>query len=154
MFKTSFSPLAVKNFKHLDYGSGAGVMSGILRDSGWNSIAYDPYSSPVRPAGKFNFITAIEVVEHSANIIATIEDMKSFLTNDGVIMFSTLLADKDTKLDWWYIGARNGHIGILSDASLKIIGKRTGMFFSSMRPNLHLLQSNRSNYAALERGRK
>jgi 2-polyprenyl-6-hydroxyphenyl methylase/3-demethylubiquinone-9 3-methyltransferase len=143
----AISPLGIK---HLDYGSGSGVMARELRKYRWNSTCYDPYSSNVKPTTKFNFITAIEVFEHSLNIDNTIEDIKGLLEIDkGVVCFSTQLADYNTSIDWWYIGARNGHISILSEKSLKIIAARHGMFFSSINPNIHLLQSKRSNYRGL-----
>lgn len=145
----SVHPNLVKRIKHLDYGSGKGIMSTILRTKGWNSTSYDPYdktSSNFIPNTKFNLITAIEVVEHSLNIQKTIEDMKQYLDlNTGAILFSTLLADKNTTIDWWYIMARNGHIGILSEKSLKILAKNNGLFFSSINSGLHVLQSSRSN---------
>jgi 2-polyprenyl-6-hydroxyphenyl methylase/3-demethylubiquinone-9 3-methyltransferase len=136
---------SVQKIKHLDYGSGLGVLSAELIKNKWNSTSYDPFSNPVKPPGRFNFITAIEVFEHSNNIDTTIKDIKSLLENNGVVLFSTLLANSATTIDWWYIGARNGHIGILSEKSLKIVATRNNLFFSSISDGLHILQSQRSN---------
>lgn len=135
----------VQKIKHLDYGSGLGILSQELVKNKWNSTSYDPYSSPVKPSGKFNFITAFEVFEHSSDIYSTIKDIKSMLENNGVVLFSTLLADSNTDIDWWYIGARNGHIGIQSEKSMKIAATRTNIFFSSLNQHLHILQRQRSN---------
>ena len=136
--------------RHLDYGSGSGAMSKELRSRRWDSACYDPYSSSTRPDGKFNFITAIEVFEHSLDINETVADIKSFLEVDkGVVCFSTQLADCNTNIDWWYIGARNGHISILSEKSMKIIATKHSLFFSSITPGIHLLQSKRSNYRGI-----
>lgn len=139
--------------KHLDYGSGTGIMSLELQQRGWNSRYYDPFSSPVKPPGTFNFITAIEVFEHSTNIDATIKDIKSMLdTRTGAIVFSTLFADQDTTIDWWYIGARNGHVGILSEKSAKLLAIRNNLFLSSLSTGIHCLQSSRNNLIDLSRG--
>lgn len=134
-----------KKLHHLDYGSGMGVMSKELRKHGWNSTAYDPYSNPIRPDRKFDFITAVEVFEHSSNIDKTIKDIKSLLSRNGVILFTTLFGNSKTTIDWWYIGARNGHIGILSEKSMKILAKNNNLFFSSIGENTHILQDARSN---------
>lgn len=131
--------------RHLDYGSGTGVMSNILKSSKWDSEGYDPFSSPNRPNRKFNFITCIEVLEHSTNSFNTLEDIVSMLDSNGVLMLSTLLSDKSTTIDWWYIGARNGHINIMSKESMLILAKKYHLFFSSLSPNLHIFQRARSN---------
>ena len=146
-------PGRLPRLKHLDYGSGAGIMSKELQARHWNSSYYDPYSSPEKPTGAFNFITAIEVFEHSNNIDATIKDIKSMLdVRKGVVLFSTLFADEHTNIDWWYIGARNGHIGILSEKSMKLLAIRNGLFLSSLSVGVHCLQSSRNNLKDLSRG--
>jgi 2-polyprenyl-3-methyl-5-hydroxy-6-metoxy-1,4-benzoquinol methylase len=111
-----------------------------MKEAGWNTSAYDPYSNPIRPKGLYNFITAIEVFEHSTDIAETIKDIKSFLTKDGVILFTTLLAEKNTDIDWWYILPRNGHISILSKESMKILAIKNGMFFETINEGTHVLQ--------------
>lgn len=136
-----------KKIRHLDYGSGTGDM---VKAMGWsNSFNYDPFSSPTRPDGVFNLITAVEVFEHSQDISKTLKDIKSMLAREGVIIFSTQLVDSTWDINHWYIGARNGHIGILSAKSLKILGKENGLYFSSITPNVHIFQSTRNNANAL-----
>ena len=145
-----FPAISPVGIKHLDYGSGSGVMSRELQRKRWDSTCYDPYSSNIKPTTKFNFITAIEVFEHSLNIHDTVSDIKNLLNiPTGVICFSTQFADSNTTIDWWYIGARNGHISILSEASMKIIATKHNLFFSSISQGMHLLQSKRSNYRGL-----
>lgn len=144
--KNNVNKAKLKSIKHLDYGSGEGILTQELSKSRWNSSFYDPYSSPVKPAGVYNFITAIEVFEHALNIDETIKDIKSMLdSRNGVILFSTLFADKNTDIDWWYIGARNGHISILSEKSMKILAIRNNLFFSSIGTGMHVLQTTRNS---------
>ena len=144
-FMDQFPTYEARTVKHLDYGSGLGLMAKELSKYGWNSSSYDPYTSPAKPTTKFKLITAIEVFEHSRDIDATIKDIKSMLDSDGVVIFSTQLVPKDVTIDWWYIGARNGHIGMLSAASLKILAIRNEMYFSSLNEGIHVLQSHRGN---------
>jgi 2-polyprenyl-6-hydroxyphenyl methylase/3-demethylubiquinone-9 3-methyltransferase len=142
-----------KKFKHLDYGSGQGVMGSKLNSLyGWDSTSYDPYSANTTPSGVFKLITAIEVFEHSLDIDKTIKDIKKYLDpRKGVILFSTQLATKKHDISWWYIGARNGHISISSEESLKILAIRNNMFFSSLNEGVHVLQSSRDNLSSLRR---
>lgn len=132
---------------HLDYGSGSGVMSCILKeDHGWNSSAYDPYYNSVVPTEKFDFITAIEVVEHSTNIEKTIQDMLKYLKPNGIIMFSTQFAKPEYDISWWYIGARNGHISIVSREGMKHIARNNKLYLSSYGEGMHMLAFNRTRH--------
>ena len=123
-----------------------------LKEYGWNSTAYDPFSFNIRPTKKFKLITAIEVVEHSQNIQNTILDMVSFLDRDGVILFSTLLCDNSTDINWWYLAPRNGHINFMTETGAKLIGKNTSLFFSSLDQNMHIYQRSRNDMKNLIKG--
>ena len=139
------------NFKgrHLDYGSGQGLL---CKELGWESFNYDPFSSTVKPAGIFKFITAVEVFEHSSDLDATIKDMLQYLDKRGTIYFSTRLATKDSDFSWGYIAPRNGHINIQSKESLKLLATRNNLFFGSLNDGSHLLQSTRNNFKDIQRG--
>lgn len=139
------------NGKHLDYGSGGGLLS---KELGWNSTNYDPFSSTTKPTGLFNLITAIEVVEHSQDLDIVIKDMLQYLDKRGAILFSTSLSGKAAGIEWSYIAPRNGHINIQSKESLKLLAIKNGMFFDSIAENVHLLQSTRNNFKDLQRGMK
>jgi len=153
MFKAMFpNRYVINKIRHLDYGSGEGFLTEKLRDLGYKSEYYDPFTSPSRPDKTYNFITAIEVFEHSTNIFDTVLDIKSFLDRDGTILFTTNLADKDTPFSWWYILARSGHIGIHSADSLKIVAKKCGLFFSTEAENIHVLQRTRNDFKSIRLG--
>lgn len=141
-----------KGIKHLDYGSGMGKLSTILNNKGWNSTSYDPYSHSIKVEGKFNLITAFEVFEHSCDIDKTISDIKSMLDREGVILFSTLLADENTPQDWYYLAPRNGHISLLSKKSLLLLAKKHSLFFGNLNDNVHVLQVSRSSWKGLVNG--
>jgi 2-polyprenyl-6-hydroxyphenyl methylase/3-demethylubiquinone-9 3-methyltransferase len=57
-------------------------------------------------------------------------------------MFSTLMqpANIDAiKTNWWYIGPRNGHVSIYSEASLQHLATQAGYQFGHFNEGLHLL---------------
>lgn len=135
--------------RHLDYGSGEGLLA---KELNWDSTNYDPYSSTDKPIGLFNLITAIEVIEHSSDLDFVIKDMLQYLDKRGVILFSTTLVDKNTPLSCGYISPRNGHINMQSKESLKVLAIKNNMFFDSIAGNIHLFQSTRNNFKDLQRG--
>jgi hypothetical protein len=143
---------ARKKPNHLDYGSGRGFLTDLLLKDKWNSTSYDPFTSKIRPTSKYKLITAIEVVEHSTNMFQTMDDMLSLLERQGVILITTKLCTKETLVDWWYICARSGHIGIHSEKSMIYIAKKYNLFFTSINEDFHYFQSTRNNFKQLLRG--
>lgn len=135
---------------HLDYGSGAGSLS---KELGWKSANYDPFSGTTLPEGIFKFITLIEVVEHSPDVVELFNNVIKYLDKKrGVIMISTCLATKDTDITWPYIAPRNGHINIQTQESMKLIASKHNMFFNSITENIHFIQSTRNNFKDIQRG--
>jgi SAM-dependent methyltransferase len=135
-----------KQIRHLDYGGGTGLLSATLRDAGWNSNSYDPFTNKdVKPEcmGQFNLITAYEVFEHVPDPKALINSMSALLEPDGVVLFSTILSDGHIKLNqrinWWYAAPRNGHISLFSKKSLTILVKREGFSLGSFSEGHHIL---------------
>ncbi|MHB8726486.1 MAG: class I SAM-dependent methyltransferase [Casimicrobiaceae bacterium] len=117
----------------LDYGSGAGVMTERLRGQGFaGAMNFDPFSSPVRPAGLFDLVTCFEVLEHSPDPIATLEEMKAFLRPGGCIWFGQSLQPAnidEVRGSWWYVAPRNGHISCYTEESLGHLAAHAGMTF-------------------------
>lgn len=127
------------NIKHLDYGGGEGHLSRMLHSRGWNSATYDPYAVGDTPTGKYNLITAIEVFEHSFNIVETITDIKKFLAKPGVILFSTQLVPPKVDGTWWYLCPRGGHVAILTTKALKLAAKQNGLGYKELDEGVHCL---------------
>jgi SAM-dependent methyltransferase len=115
----------------LDYGSGSGVFVDRMRALGFPYVeGYDPYSSPTRPTGQFDIVTCFEVFEHSPDPVATLGEMKSFLYDDGCILFSQTVHPPDihaVRGSWWYLAPRNGHISTYSEEALGELARRHGM---------------------------
>src|SRR5207237_795154 len=109
---------------HLDYGGGHGLLSDLMRDSGWKSASYDPFvdrAMQVDHLGKYDLITAFEVFEHVPGVKQLSSDLSTLLNPEGIILFSTLLSDDHIqprqRLSWWYASPRNGHVSLFSTNS-------------------------------------
>ncbi len=115
----------------LDYGSGAGGLARHLREAGFRHVEnYDPFASPQRPAGRFDIITCFEVIEHSTAPLATLEDMRGLLAEDGCVLFTTGIQPDDIavrRASWWYVGPRNGHASIFTVDALATLAARCGL---------------------------
>ena len=115
----------------LDYGSGSGVQTAVMRQGGYRHVTeYDPFASPVRPAGRFDIITCFETIEHVPDPLATIRDMTSMLAKGGCIIIGTSLQPADFDVlrgSWWYVAPRNGHVSIFSLPALQRLAAREGL---------------------------
>jgi hypothetical protein len=154
--------------RHLDYGGGHGLLSGILREAGWQSVSYDPFmdESSFKPdKGSFNLVTAFEVFEHVSDPRALMECCRDFLDSDissingdGMILFSTLVSDGLIKLrqrlNWWYASPRNGHISLFSRRSLELLANDYGFVYAHFiqAPGIHCFFSRLPDWAAHVRG--
>jgi hypothetical protein len=126
----------------LDYGGGNGLLARCLTENGFRATTYDPFTAfSARPQGPFGLITSFEVMEHLPYPSLIVADMKRLLTDDGVILFSTLTqpADfDDLGLRWWYVGPRNGHVSIYSRRALAILFQQSGLGLVSLSDLVHM----------------
>jgi SAM-dependent methyltransferase len=139
---------------HLDYGGGSGLLSQLLKESGWASSSYDPFVDEVESVGalgQFDLITAFEVFEHVPDIDQLMDNLSDLLKYDGVILFSTLLSDnnisRNQRLGWWYASPRNGHISLFSKKSLGIISSKIGLNFGSFSEGFHMFWRGNPSWA-------
>ncbi len=126
----------------LDYGGGNGRFVEVLRGLGYQAWGYDPLTGAgERPAVRANLVTAFEVLEHVHRPYEALDDLLSFLDEDGVVLFTTLLQPEDFDrigLGWWYVGPRNGHIGIHSRRSLALMFRARGFNLATQSEGVHL----------------
>ena len=115
---------ARKAIRHLDYGSGDGRLTQKLIASGFDSTAYDPFANPEQPSGKFNLITAFEVVEHAPDPHAFLSALDAFADDPCLIRIGTLPNDGEDIGDWWYASPRVGHINLFSMRSMASLAKQ------------------------------
>lgn len=138
-------PNLPSTLRHLDYGGGNGLLAKLLSKSNWNSASFDPFvdkNISLEKLGTFELITAFEVFEHVPNIEALVSDIRSVLSKDGLLLFSTLLSDGDIhpnqRLTWWYASPRNGHITLFSKSSLALLALNNGFKFGSLSRGFHI----------------
>jgi hypothetical protein len=108
----------------LDYGGGNDVFCTTLRTNGFPmAVTYDPMVPEYarRPDNKFELVTCFETLEHLPNPRAGIAQITEFVADPGAILFTTLLLPGDfdvQRLNWWYVGPRNGHVSMFSRHAL------------------------------------
>lgn len=131
--------------KHLDYGGGNGLLAKLLRQSNWQSVSYDPFvdkNASIEKLGKFDLITAFEIFEHVPDVRDLMSKLRSLLSPDGLILFSTLLSDgnirPNQRISWWYASPRNGHISLFSKNSLAVLAQSNGFKFANCSNFMHV----------------
>ena len=124
----------------LDFGGGNGKTAALLRAVGWKFDTFDPFDfSDVPPTrvGTYNFCSALEVFEHIPDPVGSLRSIIEMSSRDRlIIMIGTLLNDhaisNETRLSWWYIAPRNGHVSCYSLKSLQILGAQFGLTCTSV----------------------
>jgi 2-polyprenyl-6-hydroxyphenyl methylase/3-demethylubiquinone-9 3-methyltransferase len=127
----------------LDYGGGNGTLSAALREYGFQTaLTYDPmvpgFSS--RPEGKYDLVTSFETLEHVPDPVGSVADILEYSAEPGLIFFSTLVQPADfdrQRLNWWYVGPRNGHISLFSKRALAMVWNRFGYKVASLTDDIH-----------------
>ncbi|MFM0734117.1 class I SAM-dependent methyltransferase [Paraburkholderia sediminicola] len=126
----------------LDYGGGNGTLSGLLRGRDLDAHSWDPMAEDATepPLGSFDLVTAFEVLEHTPEPLATVEQALGALRQRGVMLFSTMTMDDlpPRAMDHWYIAPRNGHITIHTAPSLQTLFATFGYRVHHFNKNLHL----------------
>jgi hypothetical protein len=135
--------------KFLDYGGGYGLLVRIMRDTGFDFVLWDKFSSTNIFASNFvheldsveeyELVTAYEVFEHFVDPLIEIEGITTFSKN---ILFSTTLVPHPTPrpVDWWYYGLEHGqHVSFFTYESLEILADRMNLNLFTDKRSLHLL---------------
>ncbi len=118
----------------LDYGAGGnpGDTGLALLDKGFDLHSYEPHFSNESnlPAGKFDYIYLIEVIEHCHKLDEVANFISKRLASDGMVHIQTLLhllPTPENILQSWYISPRNGHISIFTFEALALLFRRHGI---------------------------
>ena len=133
-----------RKIRHVDYGSGAGLLSGVLSAAGWQSLSYDPFGAQAAaaPSGPFDLVTAFEVFEHVPDVGLLMRELVALMAPESLLLFSTLLSDGEIalnqRLTWWYAAPRNGHISLFSRKSLALALAQAGLNLATCSAGVHL----------------
>jgi hypothetical protein len=152
---SSFLSISHISGKVLDWGSGSGLLTRLLRDDGHECYGLEPYTAPVLAGGftwknhldayaqgPYRAIIAIEVVEHLAN---PREFFRTALSNTDALIFSTELVDRGRHgKDWWYYSRETGqHIAFYTEKSLAYLADLNGCKYASSRnKSFHIITRN------------
>lgn len=136
--------------KFLDYGGGYGILTRLLRDSGFDFWRYDPHSPNLfakifdfnddfgEASEKFELLTALEVFEHLEDPLI---EIKKMLSLSDSLLFTTELIPPEIKdlQDWWYLAPETGqHISFYTKKSLEHLASSLKLHFYTNGTNLHL----------------
>jgi len=142
---SSFLTISNLSGKVLDWGSGSGLLTRLLRDDGHDCYGLEPYTPPVLAGGftwesqleafaqaPYRAIIAIEVVEHLPN---PQEFFSAALSITDTLIFSTELVDRSRHgEDWWYYSRETGqHITFYTRASLARLAFLSSCKYASSR---------------------
>jgi SAM-dependent methyltransferase len=144
----------------LDYGGGSGKVASLLRGNGFLATeTYDPFTPEFArlPDGKFELVTCFETLEHLPDPKRGAAAIASRLAEPGLVLFSTLVQPADfdkQKMNWWYIGPRNGHISLFSRQALTALWQQHGFAIGSFNDDLHVAFRTMPDFAShlLRRG--
>lgn len=111
----------------LDFGAGRyPVLSGYLRDLGYDVTLYDPFFWPNEVRGPFDFIAACEVVEHLYDPKAVFTRLYDWLQPGGWLTIMTDLVQADTRFETWHYRRDPTHVVFYSEATFHWIAERYG----------------------------
>ena len=81
------------------------------------------------PAGKFDLVTCIEVIEHTENPVEVLTSFRSLVKDDGLVLVSTELVDGQADIEHWsYLAPEHGqHITLFSKAGLSAAAESAGL---------------------------
>ncbi|MBZ5708715.1 class I SAM-dependent methyltransferase [Nannocystis pusilla] len=126
----------------LDYGAGDGAFAAELARLGIDCDSCDLfYGEPPEPR-RYQVVTCFEVIEHipHRDQIAFFDGLVSHVEPGGLLVMSTVLLAPDAPVDDNYIGPRNGHVSIHSDASLRRLAARHDLSLLSLNNQFHVLR--------------
>ena len=149
---SSFLCFSSNSGKILDWGSGSGLLTRLLRDDGYNCFGLEPYTDPVLASGytfkseveaysqgPYRLIIAIEVLEHLAS---PLDFLTKALSLTDTLIFSTEIVDRKLNGNkWWYYSKETGqHISFFTHLSLSYLADRCGCeYVSSRSKGIHII---------------
>jgi hypothetical protein len=111
----------------LDFGSGPGpALSVMFEEEGHRVRLFDPFYAPdTEPlTGKYDFITASEVVEHLHNPAEEFELLWSLLKSGGWLGIMTKLALDKTAFAKWHYKNDPTHVRFFSKKTMEWLGEK------------------------------
>jgi 2-polyprenyl-3-methyl-5-hydroxy-6-metoxy-1,4-benzoquinol methylase len=111
----------------LDFGCGEGpLIHYLLEPRGYKVNLYDHFFYPDRSVlqAKYDFVAAVEVVEHFYDPAREFELLKSLLKPKGRLGIMTEQCSEDTDFSTWHYRRDPTHVAFYSEASLRWVARR------------------------------
>jgi hypothetical protein len=127
----------------LDFGCGPGpTLSVMLEEAGLSVALYDPFYYPDRSVldGRYDFITASEVVEHLRRPLAEMELLWALLRPGGWLGIMTRLVPEGVVFERWRYKDDDTHIAFYATRTFEWIAGRLGARLEIIGPDVVLLQ--------------
>ncbi len=128
----SVLPHAAADCRILDFGSGPlPVLTELLREAGFSTDAYDPFFAPDTSytAHTYDLVILLEVIEHTSDPAAVIQQLSQLLNPGGIIIMQTQLVTRQIGAaftSWWY-KEDPSHISFFTRESMDVLARRVGM---------------------------
>jgi hypothetical protein len=135
----------------IDFSGGTGLLTRLLKDSGFEVTSFDPYSSQFFSCRfqatlqdfkkEKTFISAIEYIEH---LEQPFETFQSIVRNKQLFMFTTetnsVPSQNPNSINpWWYFSPKEGqHISFATSVGLKFFRERLDYNYYIKLNSLHI----------------
>jgi hypothetical protein len=131
----------------LDFGAGYGMFVRLMRDRGFRFQHYDPScanlfsrfsEARLEDGRRYKLATAIEVIEHTADPIATILQILKY--SDAILLSTEVSSSAPPDPAWWYVGLEHGqHISFFGVRTFSALAARLSIKYTRLYSNWHLL---------------
>jgi hypothetical protein len=132
----------------LDYGGGGGLLSQLMRQSGYVFDCYDPFGADTTQEvnrGNYNLCSLFEVAEHAVDPIGMLGAIlrMSSPARLGVLVGTQIHDGRNIQpghlANWWYAAPRNGHVSLFSKASLARLAASRSLSYLGLARGSHFL---------------
>jgi hypothetical protein len=131
----------------VDVACGYGMLTRLMRDSGFNFFGYDKFCTNIfsqpfqaQPGTKAAAVCAFEVLEHLMDPIEFLGEQFRTYQTDTIIASTTLFAGEPPDFDWPYYSFESGqHVTIYQARSLELIARGLQCHYYRLPHDIHLL---------------
>ena len=133
--------------KFLDVSGGYGLLTRLLRDTGFDCYTTDTYCKNIfadafEPKDGFisDALFAFEVLEHIENPREFLGDIFKQYSCKTIIFSTITFSNAIPPRDWWYYSFESGqHITFYQPRTLSLLAEILGNHYYAISPNLHII---------------